>query len=148
VSGDLSALYQHVILDHNRRPRNFRELPGAQRAAGDNPLCGDRITVYARLAGDVVADVSFRGAGCAICMASASLMTEAVRGRTAGEIDSLRRSVEALVGAAPGEATGDLGSLSALSGVRQFPVRVRCALLPWTTLDAAVHDRRDPVSTE
>jgi nitrogen fixation NifU-like protein len=148
MSADLPALYQDVVLDHNRRPRNLRELQHAQQAEGDNPLCGDRITVYVRLAGDVVADASFRGAGCAICIASASLMTEAVRGKTMDEVDALRRSVDALVGAPPGAPVEDLGALSALAGVRQFPVRVKCAMLPWTSLDAAVHHRQDPVSTE
>ena len=149
MSADLQALYQEAIFDHNRRPRNFRALDGGRRAEGYNPLCGDRLTVFLRLDGDVIADASFQGLGCAIAMASASLMTESVKGRTLAEAERIFGRLERLLTANDGDVPADdLGTLSALGGVRQFPVRVKCATLPWHTLRAAAAARDEIVSTE
>ena len=150
MSDDLRDLYQEVILDHSKRPRNFKALPGANRSAeGYNPLCGDRETVYLDLDGDVVRDVSFQGAGCAISTASASMMTESVKGRTRAEAESLfERFHDLIVGKdSPGESQ-DLGKLAVFSGVREYPVRVKCATLPWHTLKAALAQNGATVSTE
>jgi nitrogen fixation NifU-like protein len=147
MDGELQELYQEVILDHNRRPRNFRAIAAGRQSEGYNALCGDRITVYARIENGVIADVSFQGAGCAISKASASLMTEAVKGKTLAEADALIDRLQKAVTADP-EPAADLGKLAVLSGVRQFPTRVKCASLAWHTLKALVHDRPDPVSTE
>lgn len=148
---DLTDLYQQVILDHNRRPRNFGPLEHANRhAEGHNPLCGDHVTVHARVEGDCVAEVRFEGSGCAISRASASLMTDAVKGKPGAEVEALRQRFQAMVmtnPAGPLEASG-LGKLSALGGVRAFPARVKCATLPWHTLKAALHDAPESVSTE
>jgi nitrogen fixation NifU-like protein len=141
-------LYQQVILDHYRKPRNLGALVDAPRAVGINPLCGDRITVYARCSGQLVTEATFEGVGCAICIASASLMTETVRGKTIADVDRLAAQVRDLVMALPAVPVNDLGALTALAGVRQFPVRAKCALLPWQTLDAVVHARNEVVSTE
>ena len=136
---DLDALYQDVILDHNRRPRNCRAVAGARQAEAHNPLCGDRFVVYARVDDDVLAEVSFQGTGCAISKASASLMTESVTGRTVADAATLFDRLQAMLVAPPGGAApGDLGALAALAGVRQFPIRVKCALLPWRALQAAL----------
>jgi nitrogen fixation NifU-like protein len=149
MTADVLALYQQTIVDHYRRPRNFRPIPaGARHAEGNNPLCGDRIMVYASISGNVITDASFEGAGCAVCIASASLMTESVRGKTIAAVDQLGQRVRDLITAAPGTPTEDLGELTVLAGVRQFPVRARCALLPWQTLRAATHADNDVVSTE
>ena len=149
MTDDALALYQQVILEHYRRPRNVGPLAdGAEHATGDNPICGDRITVYVRVSGGFVTDATFEGTGCAICIASASLMTEIVRGKTIDEIDGLVERVHDLVSAAPGAPVGDVGTAAALAGVRQFPVRARCALLPWQTLRAAAHQGGTVVSTE
>lgn len=149
---DLTELYREVILDHNRHPRNFGRLdPADAHADGHNPLCGDRLTVTLRRDGDRVSDLKFEGNGCAISMASASLMTEAVKGHTRAEIDALFRHMHAvLTGAPTPTAAPDLGKLAALSGVREFPVRVKCASLCWHTLNAALaeSDAATPVSTE
>ncbi|MFA7664533.1 MAG: SUF system NifU family Fe-S cluster assembly protein [Burkholderiaceae bacterium] len=135
---DLRELYQEVIFDHNRKPRNFHEMAEADRVAdGHNPLCGDQLTVYLRLADDVVADVSFIGHGCAISTASASLMTEAVKGRTVAEIEALFHDVHAMLTDAAPEGR-DFGKLQVLSGVREFPARVKCASLAWHTLHNAL----------
>ena len=135
---DLSDLYQEVILDHNRRPRNFHALADASHTAeGYNPLCGDRLTLYIRLADGVVADVAFEGAGCAISKASASLMTDAIKGRTIAEAEALFARFHRMVTTPPEQAVEDLGKLSAFAGVREFPVRVKCASLAWHTLKAA-----------
>jgi nitrogen fixation NifU-like protein len=148
MNTELLGLYQQIIIDHSRHPRNFGRLAGAQQAEGDNPLCGDRVTVYVRLSGDVVAAAAFEGAGCAICIASASLMTEAVRSRTIAEVEALGERVRALVTAEPESRVDDGDPLSPLAGVRRFPVRVKCALLPWQALRAAVHTDHGVVSTE
>jgi nitrogen fixation NifU-like protein len=149
---DLRELYQSVILDHNRAPRNFRDQGApACSAAGKNPLCGDQVEVFVRLDGDVLADVSFTGQGCAISKASASLMTVATKGKTRTEVDGLFERFHALVlGKDPVEdvARGDLGSLVVFSGVSKYPVRVKCASLAWHTLRAALAGTDAPVSTE
>jgi nitrogen fixation NifU-like protein len=145
---DLADLYQEVILDHNRRPRNFHALGDASHSAeGYNPLCGDRLTLYLRLDGDTIADVSFEGAGCAISKASASMMTDALKGRSVAEANALFDRFHRMVTTPPDEVVEDMGKLSALAGVREFPVRVKCASLAWHTLKAALsHERR--TSTE
>ena len=145
---DLSDLYQEVILDHNRRPRNFRRLDGAtHHAEGYNPLCGDRVDVFVQVEGDRIADVAFEGSGCAISKASASLMTDRVRGCTVLEARDLFDRFHRMVTTPPGQAIEDLGKLSALAGVREFPVRVKCASLAWHTLKAAL-EREELTSTE
>jgi nitrogen fixation protein NifU and related proteins len=146
----LNELYQEVILDHNRRPRNFRVIdPASRTQEGYNPLCGDRLTLYVTLEGDVVADVAFQGSGCAISKASTSLMTEAVKGRTVAEARQLFDRFHAMVTTAPDAPVEDLGKLSVLAGVREFPARVKCASLAWHTLKAAVaDDHAGPVTTE
>jgi nitrogen fixation NifU-like protein len=145
---DLSDLYQEVILDHNRRPRNFHALAGASHSAeGYNPLCGDRLTLYLKLDGDTIGDVSFEGAGCAISKASASMMTDALKGRSITEANALFERFHRMVTTPPSEPVEDLGKLSAFAGVREFPVRVKCASLAWHTLKAALNN--DPrTSTE
>ncbi len=146
---DLKELYRDVILDHNKRPRNFGRLePPARSAHGHNPLCGDELTIYADLDGEVVRELRFEGAGCAISVASASLMTEAVRGRTRAEIERLFGLVHDLLTRADAPAPPELGKLAALSGVREFPARVKCASLCWHTLNAALAGAGAPVSTE
>ncbi len=151
MSRDLDDLYQNVILDHNRSPRNFRELPPpARHADGHNPLCGDRLTVWVDLDGDVVRDVTFLGNGCAISKASASLMTAAVKGKPRAEAMALADEFQRLV---TGKLTGAaerkaLGKLQALGGVSEFPVRVKCASLAWHTLKAALAGAAEPVTTE
>lgn len=136
----LSELYQNVILEHNRSPRNYRALDAADaQAEGHNPLCGDQVTVFVRLEGDVVTDVTFQGAGCAISKASASLMTQAVKGKTRREVTELfERFHELVTGKLPREQGETLGKLAVFSGVSEFPVRVKCATLSWHTLKAAL----------
>ena len=148
MSSDLEALYQEVILDHNRRPRNFRTIAEGRKAEGYNPLCGDRITVYLRLDRDVIADVSFQGSGCAISKASASLVTESIKGKTVAEAEELLRRFQDMITAPSAGAQDDMGKLVALAGVRQFPTRVKCASLAWHTLRAAAAARDEVVSTE
>jgi nitrogen fixation NifU-like protein len=140
---DLNDLYQEVILDHNRRPRNFHALADASHTAeGFNPLCGDRLTLYLKVAGGVVNDVSFEGSGCAISKASASLMTDAVKGKSIAEARALFDRFHRMVTTPPGQPVEDLGKLSALAGVREFPVRVKCASLAWHTLKAAMANEK------
>ena len=151
---DLRDLYQEVILDHSRQPRNFGALSEANRAArGDNPLCGDRLVLAARVRGGTLEDVAFEGSGCAISMASASLMTEAVKGRTVAEAEAMyERFHHLLTGDEPAAAFDELGKLAVFSGVREFPIRVKCATLAWHTLHAALErgegDEPAAVSTE
>jgi nitrogen fixation NifU-like protein len=145
---ELQDLYQEVILDHNRRPRNFRSLQGSRSAKGDNPLCGDRLTVYVRIENGVITDASFQGSGCAISKASASLMTESVKGKTVGEAAALFRKFQQMITAPAGGPVEQLGKLTVLAGVRQFPIRVKCASLAWHTLHAAMESRDEVVSTE
>jgi nitrogen fixation NifU-like protein len=150
VTSELRELYQEVILDHSKRPRNKRELPDASGSSeGFNPLCGDEATVYVQVEGDVVKDVSFEGRGCSISTASASMMTEAVKGKSRAEAEALFERFHALITSSPGEAEGsELGKLAAFSGVCEFPMRVKCASLPWHTLKAALDNKEKPVSTE
>ena len=139
LMSDLSDLYQEVILDHNRRPRNFHAMADAShRAEGFNPLCGDRLTLYVKIDAGRIADLSFEGSGCAISKASASLMTDALKGRTVDEALALFERFHHMVTTPPEEPVEDMGKLSALAGVREFPVRVKCASLAWHTLKAAM----------
>jgi nitrogen fixation protein NifU and related proteins len=146
----LNALYQELILDHNRAPRNYRQLESAnRRVEGHNPLCGDRLTVWLRMEGDLIEDVSFQGSGCAISRASASLMTTAVKGKTRPEVEGLLDSFHRLVtGSLDPAETEALGKLAVFSGVSQFPVRVKCASLSWHALKAALERPDAVVSTE
>ena len=145
---DLSDLYQEVILDHNRRPRNFRELGSpSHRAEGYNPLCGDRLNLFLRIEGDVVTDVAFQGSGCAISKASASLMTDTIKGLKVQDVRALFDRFHRMVTTPPDAPVEDLGKLSVLAGVREFPVRVKCASLAWHTLKAAL-DREESNNTE
>jgi nitrogen fixation NifU-like protein len=145
----LGDLYQEVILDHNRRPRNFRAIDEATRTQeGFNPLCGDRLTLYVKLEGDVIRDVAFQGSGCAISKASASLMTEALKGKTVTEARAMFERFHDMVTSEPESPAPDLGKLSVLAGVREFPTRIKCASLAWHTLKAAVAGETGPVSTE
>ncbi len=135
---ELTELYREVILDHNKHPRNFGRLdPHDAEARGHNPLCGDRLTITLSRDGARLADLRFEGNGCAISMASASLMTEAVKGRSLAEVDALFQRMHALL-TTQGASSADLGKLAALSGVRDFPARVKCASLAWHTLNAAL----------
>jgi nitrogen fixation NifU-like protein len=148
---DLRELYQAVILDHYKKPRNCHDLPEANRSAeGYNPLCGDRVSVYLKLEDGVIRDVSFQGSGCAISTASASLMTEALKGKTLAEAETLFQKFHEVVagGPAPAAAGPGLGKLEVFAGVREFPVRVKCATLAWHTLQAALEGAEKTVSTE
>ena len=147
---ELSELYQQVILDHNKKPRNFRKLDTANHSAeGYNPLCGDQMTIYITLEDDLVKDVGFEGSGCAISKASASMMTQAIKGKSKEEAETLFKEFHSMV---TGELDHEmeensLGNLKIFAGVREFPVRVKCATLPWHTMHAALN-RQDQVSTE
>jgi len=150
---DLTDLYREVILDHNRRPRNFGPLDGEnRRAEGHNPLCGDRLTVHLRVDGDRIAAISFEGSGCAISKASASLMTDAVKGGTVADAEALFERFHAMVKTPIDRPVDEdaLGKLAALAGVREFPMRVKCASLAWHTLRAALSSTTagSPVKTE
>ncbi|MGE0812182.1 MAG: Fe-S cluster assembly sulfur transfer protein SufU [Vicinamibacterales bacterium] len=146
---ELSDLYQEVILDHNRRPRNFRAIEGARRQEGYNPLCGDRLVVYVALEGGVVRDVAFEGSGCAISKASASLMTEALRGVTVDEARRRFAEFHAMITSPIDAPVPDLGKLAVLAGVREFPTRVKCASLAWHTVKAVLDGSPEAaVSTE
>jgi nitrogen fixation protein NifU and related proteins len=148
---ELNELYQQVILDHNKKPRNFHKLETAStKSEGFNPLCGDRLTVYVQVEGEQIKDISFEGSGCAISKAAASLMTESVKGKSKAEIEALFKRVHQML-TAPPDASVDLaglGKLAAFSGVREFPVRVKCATLAWHTLNAALEKKQHPVTTE
>jgi nitrogen fixation NifU-like protein len=145
---DLNDLYQEVILDHNRRPRNFHAIADAtHRAEGYNPLCGDRLTLYMKIAGDVIADVAFQGAGCAISQASASMMTDVLKGRSLEDARALFDRFHRMVTAPPEATVEDLGKLSSLAGVREFPIRIKCASLAWHTFRAAL-EQEQRTSTE
>ena len=148
---ELNELYQQVILDHNKKPRNFHKMEDAtKKSEGFNPLCGDRLMVYVHMEGDEVRDVSFEGSGCAISKASASMMTESVKGKSKAEIEALFKRVHQMLTAAPDASVDvkDLGKLAAFSGVREFPVRVKCATLAWHTLNSALLDQHEPITTE
>ncbi|HET9227239.1 MAG TPA: SUF system NifU family Fe-S cluster assembly protein, partial [Thermoanaerobaculia bacterium] len=144
---DLRDLYQEVILDHNRAPRNFGTLPGANRESeGHNPLCGDRVKIFLQVEGDRIAGIAFQGSGCAISTASASLMTEALKGRTVEEARSLFHGFHDLL-TADGTSDG-LGKLAVFAGVREYPIRIKCATLAWHAAQAALDQQDHPVSTE
>ena len=147
---NLEALYQEVILDHNRKPRNFREMEGAdRRIEGRNPLCGDEITLWVKLDGDRLADVSFKGTGCAVSKSSASLMTAAVKGKTIAEtLQIFDRMHEMLTGKLSEADRSNMGSLAALGGVSKFPVRVKCASLSWHALKSALEQGPEEVTTD
>lgn len=147
---ELDELYQEILLDHYKRPRNFGPLPNFDHEAdGHNPLCGDRVHVRVKLEGDRLADVRFEGSGCAISTASASMMTEAVRGKSRAEADrAFERFHALLTGPASAPADDSLGEMAALAGVRAFPMRVKCATLAWHTLRAALDSPGAAVSTE
>lgn len=147
---DLKDLYRDVIVDHNRNPRNFGKLdPADAHADGHNPLCGDRLSLYVNLDGDRISEVKFDGSGCAISVASASLLTEAVRGKTRAEVKALFDDMHSLLTRHDSSVDpAKLGKLAALSGVREFPARVKCASLCWHTLNAALDHDAAPVTTE
>ena len=146
---DLKELYRDVILDHNKRPRNFGRLdPADAHADGHNPLCGDRLTVFLKMDGDRVEDIRFEGKGCAISTASASMMTEAIKGRDKAGIGELFGKIHSLLTQQDAVADPALGKLAALSGVREYPARVKCASLCWHTLNAALDKGAATVSTE
>lgn len=147
---DTEALYQELILEHNRKPRNFREIENADRKIeGRNPLCGDQLTLWVKMDGDRIADAAFKGQGCAISKASASLMTAAVKGKTRAEAEDLFDRFHRLVmGQLPESEQASLGSLRALGGVSKFPLRVKCASLAWHALHSALDSNEAEVSTE
>ena len=146
---DLKELYRDVILDHNKRPRNFGRLdPADSHADGHNPLCGDRLSVFVKMSGDRIEDLKFEGKGCAISTASASLMTEAVKGKDKAAVSHLFEQVHTLLTQQDAPAGPELGKLAALQGVREFPSRVKCASLCWHTLNAALDRGASTVSTE
>ena len=147
---ELSDLYQEVILDHSRHPHNFHAMEDATRKAeGYNPLCGDQVTVYLKLDGETIQDISFVGNGCAISRASASLLTQSLKGKTSAEAEKLFESFHRVVtGHGVNGDRASLGKLEVFAGVSEFPARVKCATLAWHTLQAALHDQPEPVSTE
>jgi nitrogen fixation NifU-like protein len=148
---ELRDLYQEVLLDHSKRPRNFGVLEDADhQAVGHNPLCGDKVVVYLRMEGDRIADIRFHGQGCAVSQASASMMTESVKGKTRAEAEVLfERFHELLTGTGSGASEApELGKLAIFAGVRKYPVRVKCATLAWHTLRAALEQKMETVSTE
>ena len=148
---DLRDLYQETILEHSKSPRNYRKLEAANRTAeGYNPLCGDHFTLYVEVQGDAIRDIGFQGSGCAISKASASMMTQSVKGRSKAEAQHLFRQFQELVTnqASPNGDKEKLGKLTVFSGVSEFPVRVKCATLAWHTLQAALEGTQQPVSTE
>jgi nitrogen fixation NifU-like protein len=148
--GELGDLYQEVILEHSKAPRNFRKPAEAnQHAEGYNPLCGDRCTVYINMDGDAIRDIGFQGSGCAISRASASMMTQILKGKTRAEAVKLFEEFHDLVtGKEDAAETPDLGKLKVFSGVSKFPARVKCATLAWHTLQSALQNEQDTVSTE
>jgi len=149
MSADLRDLYQEVIIDHGRRPRNFGPLPDAShQAEGFNPLCGDRLSLHLKLVDGVIEDARFEGSGCAISTASASLMTEALKGLSESQAEALFSSFLAMLTGERQAADAALGKLEILAGVREFPARIKCATLAWHTLRAALRAENRPVSTE
>jgi nitrogen fixation NifU-like protein len=148
---DLKTLYRQTVLDHSRHPRNFRRIENCERTAeGHNPLCGDKVTIYLRISGDEISDISFEGTGCAICIASASILTEAARGKNQQAAERLAQQVIQAFVAAQSRADTDsqLGDMAALAGVRAYPSRIKCATLAWHTLHAALHEDSNTVTTE
>ena len=146
---DIKDLYQEVIVDHNRNPRNFGKLEGANRVLeGFNPLCGDKLTLYLKTSDDRIDEISFDGSGCAISVASASLMTDLMKGKTLAEAEALFEKFHHLVTSDQELDITELGKLAALAGVRDYPARVKCASLCWHTLHSAIQGEDTPVSTE
>jgi nitrogen fixation protein NifU and related proteins len=147
---ELRDLYQEVILDHYKRPRNFGPLEEADhKAEGHNPLCGDRVTIYLVMDGDVIRNISFQGGGCAISTASASLMTEILKGKNLAEVETLFEEFHDMLTGDPSQPAAPApGKLAVFSGVREFPARVKCATLSWHTLQAALKEQKEPISTE
>lgn len=146
----MDELYRELIIDHGRRPRNFHALDSAtHHKEGFNPLCGDKLTVYLQVENDKISEVSFQGSGCAISLASASMMTEVLKGKTLTEAETIFQQFHQLVTQAPSEnQVLSLGKLAVLGGVSQYPARVKCATLCWHTTMAALHNNPEPVSTE
>ncbi len=148
MSDDLTELYQQVILDHSRTPRNFRKMDDANRTAqGHNPLCGDNVSMYVLMDGETVKDVSFQGSGCAISKASASILTEAIKGKSRSDVKALFDKVREMVTTGRNNAP-ELGKLAVFAGVHKFPARVKCAILPWHAAMSAVEGKNETVSTE
>lgn len=148
MADDLNDLYQQVILDHSKSPRNFQKMGDANRVAeGHNPLCGDRVTVFLRLENDVIKDISFQGSGCAISKAAASMMTANLKGKTRAEAEKLFAEYRAMVTTGQVDSHG-VGKLAAFAGVHKFPARVKCAILPWHAVVAALEQQKESVSTE
>jgi len=147
---DLKALYQEIILDHNRNPRNFTAMEDASCSVeGYNPLCGDHYTIFLRIDHDVISKISFQGSGCAISKASASVMSSVLKGKTRGEAEKLFEKFHRLVrGEKSEDQADDLGKLAAFAGVSEFPARVKCAILPWHTMKNALEEKKETVSTE
>ncbi|HTQ49758.1 MAG TPA: SUF system NifU family Fe-S cluster assembly protein [Candidatus Acidoferrales bacterium] len=144
---DINDLYQQVILDHCRQPRNYHEMPTATRLAqGHNPLCGDQLKLFLALDGDQIRDISFIGSGCCISKASASLLTEFARGKTKTDVEQMFERVHEMV--TTGNVQGDVGKLAVFAGVHKFPARVKCAILAWHAVMAALHGEARPVTTE
>lgn len=145
------GLYEQVILEHNKKPRNFRVMDDATcKADGYNPLCGDHFTIFLKMSGDVIDDVSFQGCGCAISKSSASVMTTLLKGKTTDEAEKLFVKFHTMVTSSPDSAidSDDLGKMMVFAGVREFPVRIKCATLPWHTLQSALDGKDEPISTE
>ena len=147
---DLREIYQQLILDHNKNPRNFRSIESAHRKAeGNNPLCGDKVTLFINLDGDQISDIAFQGSGCAISKASASLMTDALKGKTVQEADALFHAFQNMVTNNQAEENlNTMGKLAVFSGVRQYPTRIKCATLPWHAAHAALHNQQETITTE
>jgi len=146
---DLRELYQELILEHSKSPRNYRRLAQPNRKAeGYNPLCGDHFTVYVQTSGDAIHDISFQGSGCAISKASASMMTQSLKGKTTQEARELFEHFHRTVTGEKNGESAQLGKLSVFAGVAEFPTRVKCATLAWHTLEAALQGKQDPISTE
>jgi len=144
---DLNDLYQQVILDHCKKPRNFHDLPAATCSAqGHNPLCGDQLKLFLAMDGDVIKDISFMGSGCCISKASASLLTDNVKGKKRGEVEKMFEQVHEMV--TTGEVNGDVGKLAVFAGEHKYPARVKCAILAWHALIAAMKGDQKPVTTE
>ena len=146
---DLRELYQELILEHSKAPRNYRELkPATSKAEGYNPLCGDRFTVSVQAEGDSIQDIAFQGSGCAISKASASMMTQSVKGKTKQQVKELFEHFHRMVTGNENSSSADLGKLAVFAGVAEFPTRVKCATLAWHTLQAALEGKQEAVSTE
>lgn len=149
MDNDLRDLYQELILDHNRNPRNFREIHDAnRRAEGYNPLCGDKVTVYIRLEDDIIKEISFQGSGCAISKASASIMTTCLKGKRKAEAEALFKSFHNMVTTGEGDSKKKEKKLAVLAGVHKYPVRVKCATLAWHTMNNSLQGVDEPVTTE